>query len=414
VKILQITNKVPYPPKDGGSIATWNLTKGFADHGCQVTMLTMNTLKHYVDTSAILPQIRQTVDLHSVLVDTDIRAINALVNFLFSARPYNAARFISKAFKIKLKALLNDNEFDIIQLEGLYLCPYIRLIRRHSKALIALRAHNVEHQIWHRIVANTKGYFKRLYIQSLAHRICEMEHDYINKYDLLVPITQRDADVFIQMGNQKPIHVSPTGINPQEYEVAYSIAKFPSLFHLGALDWTPNQEGIIWFLDNCWNELLMQYPDLQFYIAGRNAPEWFVESIKRKNITFCGEVENAKEFIRTNYLMLVPLLSGSGMRIKIIEGMALGKPIITTSIGTEGIQTTHNENIIIATKPQQFIAEIGKFVIDRQKAAIIGKNARRFVEANFDNSLISKQLLDYYEFSQFSKAIGNSVTSQKP
>jgi glycosyltransferase involved in cell wall biosynthesis len=158
----------------------------------------------------------------------------------------------------------------------------------------------------------------------------------------------------------------------------------------------PNQEGLSWFFENVWGKVLEKHPGLNFYLAGRNAPA-FYSSLPYANVIFLGEVENAYDFIRSRAVMVVPLLSGSGMRIKIIEGMALGKAIVTTSIGTEGISTTHGKDILIADDPEQFALCIASLIDHRNYCMEIGKNARNFVAAQYDNSAITLSLTEFYQ-----------------
>ena len=147
-----------------------------------------------------------------------------------------------------------------------------------------------------------------------------------------------------------------------------------------------------------WKNLIKKNPNLKFYLAGRNAPDFIREKFKNiKNLIFLGEIKVAKDFINSHAIMIVPLFSGSGMRIKIIEGMALGKTIITTSIGTEGINSTHKKNILIANSPKSFEKEIQKVLDDKLLFQEIGKNAIVFVKKNFDNENIAKKLMQFYK-----------------
>ncbi len=399
MKILQISNKVPYPPKDGGSIATFNLTKGFAELGHNVSLLSINTRKHYVDIQKVNNEIKDIAKLYACYLNTNISAIQAFKNFIFSSFPYNAQRFISKTFEDKIIEILATESFDIVQLEGLYLIPYIEIIRKKSKALIAYRAHNIEHEIWQRTAIGEKNFAKQFYIKNLAKRIEKFEKASLNTYDLLIPITARDAKILAQMGNKKPVHVCPTGYDLKtliERQNTDNQLNEISLFHIGALDWTPNQEGLLWFLKHCWKKLRQLHPALKFTVAGRNCPQWLSEKFISEGVIYKGEVENAIDFINYQRVMIAPILSGSGMRIKIIEGMALAKTIITTTIGTEGIDTTHNINILIANSPQDFLNEIIEIIENPEKINEIERNARIFIEQNFDNKIISANLLNFY------------------
>lgn len=392
-----LTNKMPYPPKDGGSIATLSLALALEKCGNDISVLSMNTSKHFFDCASLPNDISSRISFYSEPIDIDIKATKAIKNLLFSRTPYNAERFISKNYKQRLIELLKDNEYDVIQLEGLYLTPYISTIREYSKAKISLRAHNIEHEIWERIALNESNLVKKYYKKNLAKRIRTFKLNHLNQYDFLVPITQRDADAYQQLGNIKPIHVVQTGINTERYIPDTTNTEFPGFFHIGALDWIPNQEGIIWFIDNVWVKFIKKNPEYKFYLAGRNAPDSFVKHIDGKNVEYLGEIDDANAFINSKSVMIVPLLSGSGMRIKIVEGMALGKTIITTTIGTEGINTTNGENILIANNPDEFLNCLYKIHNDKDLHDKISKNAIDFVNKYFNNYNIASELVEFYK-----------------
>ena len=397
MRILILTNKMPYPPKDGGSIASLSLALSLQECDNEISVLSMNTNKHYVELDTIPNDISSRIKFYAVPINTDIKILDAFSNFVFSKTPYNAARFISENYKRKLVEILNQEEFDVIQLEGLYLCPYIDIIRANTKAKIALRSHNIEHEIWQRAAINESNTIKKSYKKNLAQRIKRFKLQYLNKFDYLVPITARDGDRYQVLGNTKPVYVAPTGIDAQNYIIDNSETVFPGIFHIGALDWIPNQEGLYWFIDNVWDKFSKKHPNIKFYLAGRNAPNNFENYIKQHNIEYLGEIEDANSFINKNSIMIVPLLSGSGMRIKIIEGMALGKVIITTAIGTEGIGTTHNENILIADDSELFLKHLETIVENIELRDKISRNAISFISKNFNNVNIAKKLTEFYK-----------------
>lgn len=398
MKILFITNKFPYPPKDGGTIASFQHMWGLASIGADVTVVSINTKKHFCNISSLPPEITSKITFKAVYVDTTLSAFDALKNLLFSNLPYNAERFISDEFEKMIIETLASDQFDVVQLEGLYLCPYIPLIRNYSNALIAYRAHNIEHEIWVRSISREKNHLKKRYLKILASRLLDFETSYINKYDLLVPITPRDASTFDKWGNNKPTLVSPTGVDTNNYKPDNTRVLYPSIFHIGALDWFPNQEGLLWFLRTVWRYISKDYPDLKFYIAGRNAPTWFTEELKKfKNIEFVGEVEDAHTFLNSYGIMVVPLFSGGGMRIKIIEGMALQKTIVSTPIGAEGIPVTHGKEMLIASNSEEFSACVEKLINDRSLFDEIGRNALTFVHSIFDSEKLAGNLFEFYK-----------------
>ncbi|HEY3370038.1 MAG TPA: glycosyltransferase family 4 protein [Prolixibacteraceae bacterium] len=396
MRILQLMNKVPWPPNDGGAIACLNMTKGFSMLGHEVTVLSMNTSKHHINLKEMPSNVRNQADFHLVEVPASINWLEAAMNLLFSDLPYNAQRFISDEFSQQLAQLLTVKSFDVIQLEGLYLCPYIPVIRKYSDAKIAYRAHNIEYEIWDRTAKLSKGWRSR-YLYNLSKRIKRFEISYLNAYDLLVPITDRDGIILDSLGNVKPRHTSQTGIDFASLVPTAKKLEFPSLFHIGALDWAPNQEGLIWFFDQCWPRIHAANPELKFYLAGRNAPDWLERRFKLEGVVYLGEISDAYDFINSKAIMVVPLFSGSGMRIKIIEGMALGKPIVTTDIGTEGIPTKDGHNIMIANSADQFVASIDQLINNRGLFNEIGKNAIGFIQEKFDNLSQAGALIDFYK-----------------
>lgn len=396
MRILQVTNKVPYPAKDGGAIACLNLSKGFSQLGHEVTILTMNTRKHHVNLEDIPESVKSLADIRLVEVPARITVLQALLNLVFSKKPYNAVRFISDRFSQALLKLLEEKEFDVIQLEGLYVCPYIPVIRNKTKALIAYRAHNIEYEIWQRTMQISSG-LKRFYLKNLSRRIYRFEKAMLNRYDVLVPITSRDETILNQMGNQKPSHVSQTGIDSSVLIPYAKNLEHPTLFHLGSMEWAPNQEGLVWFAEKCWPSIHKKYPQLKFYVAGRNAPHWLQKKMEQPNIVFVGEVENAYTFMNSKSVMIVPLFSGSGMRVKIIEGMALGKSIVTTPIGAEGIQVVHGKHLLIADNEKDFVHAVSELIENQELFQSVGKNAIEFIHENFDNLATAGKLIDFYQ-----------------
>lgn len=396
VRILQLANKLPYPPKDGGAIGILNFTKGFYANKAVVSMLAMNTAKHYFNKDKLPPEIRKLAHFYTVDINARPEVWGALSNFIFSSLPYTASRFICKAFEKKLISLLKKDKFDIVQLEGIYLAPYIPIIRQYSDSIISLRAHNIEHEIWKRIAANAP-FPKNIYFKNLTQRVKKFEKKYINEVDVILPISERDHQQLIDMGLKIPHHLIPAGINLEEYEMKRNEIQFPGIFHLGALDWEPNIEGLQWFLKKVWPIVLKEYPETELHIAGRGATASIQQMLSQQKVVFDGEVEDAHAYMHSKGIMIVPLLSGGGMRIKILEGMALGKTIVSTDIGAEGIHGEHQENIIIANDPESFARELIELISNPEKFNSIGEKARIFIRENYDNFALVKSLLNYYK-----------------
>ncbi len=396
MRILQLCKKFPYPIKDGEVIAITNLAKAYKKLGAEVHLLCINTPKHFFNKENLPESFDFYKTIQSVSVDTSLKPHRAFLN-LFSAKSYHIDRFVDEKFSDKIKETLEKVNPEIVQLETLFLAPYVDLIRRHSSAKVVMRAHNVEHEIWSRITQNTPSFLKKKYLAYLTGKLKRFEVEKLNGYDLLVPITKRDLHTFQQLGFSGNHQVIPIGINHQEYQPAPLPAdQSLSVSFIGSLDWIPNLEGMDWFVKKVWPAVRTEFPDLTLHLAGRNTPE-HLQKLVSQNIIVHGEVPDAREFINQHPVMIVPLLSGSGMRVKILEGMALGRVVITTRIGLEGIEASHQKEVLIADTAEEWFECLAFCQKNKQTLFRIGQAARSLIRKDYDNLEIGQRLLSRFQ-----------------
>lgn len=394
MKILQFCNKSPYPAIEGGPIAMNNITMGLIERGHSVKIFAISTPKFKVNIKQFPENYLEKTGFESIYIDTRVKMFNAFLN-LFSERSYNIDRFTSDKVRKKLIAILQKEEYDIVQLESLYLTPYLDTIRKYSKAKVILRSHNIEYMVWERLSKTNNNIIKRPYLKMLAKRLKRYELSMLNSYDGIATITRNDAVHYLKTGCTIPITDVPFGIAPEDYINTETKPEFPSLFFIGSMDWMPNHEGIKWFLRKVWPEVVKTNGRIKLYIAGRNFPVWLRKTYFQ-NVIIYGEVRDAHEFMSTKGIMIVPLLSGSGIRVKIIEAMALGKTVISTSIGAEGINYTNGHDIFIANTPDDFAKYIHECVSNKVRCLSIGENAKELVWTEHNNKLIVQKLENFY------------------
>lgn len=395
MRVIQLCHKSPYPAKDGGCLAILNISQGLINAGIDLKILTIETLKHPFDKKRIPQDFLKETKIESVFVDTSLNLVDAFSS-LITQDSYNISRFFSADFDHKLQEELIQNEYDVVHLESLFMAPYIGTVRAHSNARIVLRSHNLEFIIWKRLARQSGNVAKKTYLRLLARQLKNYELDVLNQVDGIAAISKRDANDFVKLGSKKPKIVIPFGINLKGYLPRKNEELELNLFHLGSMDWTPNIEGLNWFLDDIWPKIHKSFPSVHFYLAGRDMPEDFFDR-KIPNVHIVGEVEDAKKFIQENSIMIVPLLSGGGIRVKIIEGMALSKAIISTSVGAEGLHYKDKENIWIADKADDFIKAINYFNKDLNRIQEMGDAARSLVEKDYDENVISEKLINFYK-----------------
>lgn len=400
MNILQLCNKPPYPPLEGGSIAMNNIAQGLINEGHNVKIIAVNSYKNNISLDKIPDAYKKTTQIE--LVDVDLRVLPHKAFFnLFTTKSYHVERFISEAFKAKLIEVLTHNSFDIVQIETVYLAPYIPTIQAFSKAKIVIRSHNIEHRIWKRLADNCPSFLKKWYLNHLAKTLKLYELNALNTADGIITISKPDMDYFMQNGCRKPIKVISFGIsqekiktiNPKESDMTESTF---NIGYIGAMNWFPNIEGVKWFFDEVWNKAFLSQTKIHFHLAGRAISKDFYE-FASANVTIHGEVEDAYQFINNCDIMITPLFSGSGIRIKIVESMLLGKPVITTTIGAEGINYRDKHDIIIANSADGFTDAIKLLVKDSDLRKIIGVNAHELIHLEHNTALITPRLVEFYK-----------------
>ncbi len=393
MKVLQLCSKPPYPPVDGGTLAMNSITQGLLAAGCEVRVLAMCSEKHPVLEDRIPDDYRRATRFEAVFVDLRLHPLDAGVAML-CGDSYHVRRFESKAFAARLAQVLQEETFDIVHVESIFLAPYVPVIRRHSNAPVILRTHNVENQIWQRMAMSERNCCKRWYIKHLALTLRAYEREHVNNFDGVVSITDNDADYFRSEGCRKPIVTIPFAITPVSVD---GVAEQPgTLFHLGSMDWLPNQEGVRWFLDRVWPLIHSQMPSLTLHLAGRRMSDQLL-NLKLEGVHIVGEVPDAATFIASKQINVVPLLSGSGIRVKIIEAMSQGKAVITTTVGAQGIGAVDGRHLLIADTPERFAAQIRRCVDDPAFRQTVGANARQFIADNFGIEPLTRQLLAFYD-----------------
>ncbi|MDX9694988.1 MAG: glycosyltransferase family 4 protein [Bacteroidales bacterium] len=397
MNILIISNKAVYP-RDGGNLAILNLAQGYAKKEHHVVILNIVTHKHCNRTEDISSLKNQHIDLTGVSVDTRISIYKLIKNLLFSTHPYNLERFISTDFSEKILELIKQQSFDFIQLESLYTLPYIDLIRKNYAGKIVYRPHNIEYTIWKENASYSRYLIKKMYFNLLSKRLKKFEQSHINTYDLLLPISHTDGLFYEQFKNTKPFLVTPFGINAEFYRnintQQNTKEEHPTLLFLGSLDWIPNQMGLYWFIKNVLPKIRNKIPEIRLKVAGRNAPAWFIKKLAKHKVQYYGTIENASDFLLSDGLVIVPLFAGSGMRVKIIEAMALGKTIISTPKGAEGIKATSNE-IIIAENANQLTESIVNLINNKEKQIEIGNFAKQRIKTDYNSDTIAENTLQF-------------------
>lgn len=368
------------------------ITRGLMEAGHEVKILTIVTEKHPFEPEKFPQGYAEKTGIEGVFVDTKVNAVDAF-SALVTSDSYNISRFFSPDFDMLLARYLRHNKVDVIHMESLFMTPYIKTCRRHSKAPVVLRSHNLEFMIWERVAKGTRNVAKRSYMKYLSSKLKAYEMATLPRLDGIVAISPEDRDRYVQVGYSGSLSWVPFGVDLERYPTRATPSS-PTVFHLGSMDWLPNIEGMHWFLLEVWPLVIAGKSDAQLYLAGRAMPEE-LPNAHLPGVHVLGEVESAIDFMHEHKVMVVPVHSAGGIRIKIIEGMALEKAIVSTKVGAEGIEYADGHNIRIADAPQAFANAIVEELEKEDNP--LGRHARTLIEEVYDNRGITQRLVHFYQ-----------------
>jgi glycosyltransferase involved in cell wall biosynthesis len=398
--LLQLCPRVPFPLTTGGAIAMYDVAAGLVQAGHRVTMLAINTPKHHQPADA-LDHLGPNFRLVTVDVNTNITPVKALKNLLLSRQPYIVERFISPAVGERLVEILRTETIDVIQFEGTFAAWYAEMLGRREGAdlrvpPLVLRAHNLEHTIWRMLAGRVRNALKNRYLNNMAARLEQFERRHLPQFDAVAAITADDAQRLRALGCPEPVVFIPAGADLSRFEPDAAVRPQPrTLFMIGSLNWLPNLEGLNWLLREIWPTIHAEMPDVELHIAGSGTPEELLKP-RTDGVVVHGFVDSATAFMQRYELMLVPLLSGGGMRVKIIEGMAMGKAILSTTLGAEGIAVRNGHDIVLRDSAADWLDALRAWYRGEVSVLDLGTAAARTATECYDRRRVTQQFVDLY------------------
>lgn len=325
----------------------------------------------------------------TVFVDTTVRAAGLARN-LFRRMPYHVKRFDHRRFHARLAGLLRNGAFDIVQLEGLSVGPYLSTIRSNVSLPVVLRAHNIEHELWKQLAAGQPAAWQRHAFARLAVQLRRFELDLARRVDGIAAVNTEIAEYFAR---HTPV---PVVALPPAFRVhATTTPRARNLFFLGSMEWRPNRDAVKWFLSEIWPLVRERHPDLQFVLGGKGLgcgdAAW-----QRPGVTVAGEVADARKFMQANGTMVVPMRSGCGVSIKIMQGMALGTPIIATSLAARGLGCRPGVHLLTADTPTAFAEQIHRCVTRPALCEELARASLAFAAETFAPARWVRVTIDLY------------------
>lgn len=396
MRFLMVTNTLPYPPIAGHPIRNINLLKRIAkDH--QVWLLVMVTNEEAHAELGPLADFCEEV----ILVPSDdpgalARPIQAL-NFVLQGTPPELRLYETREMIDALRDLTHRVDFDVIQFEDSYMAHYQEYLPAGWKGKKVLTFIDIAYRQYDRIYRIETKKLRKLRLWLYSRMMYNWEPQYAGNFDLNVTMSDIDRDLLLSRNSSLNIATIPNGVDTHEFQpLPMPVDGSNNLVYVGNMSYRPNVDAVLFFCEEILPLIRVEIPDVELWIVGKSPlPE--VEALTNEFVHVTGRVEDVRPYYEKSSVCIIPLRAGGGTRLKILEAMALGRPIVSTSIGSEGIAIKDGENILIGDDPQTFAQQTIHLLQDEDKRQAILDQARQFVVANYDWDSITNRLLNAFK-----------------
>ncbi len=385
MNILILTPYLPFPPHSGGSIRTLNLIKMISknNHVSLISLVKQDEINYITD-------LRKYCDVHPIALK--IKKYGQLKSIL-SKYPYTTMlKYYSSENQKHISSIINDNDFDIIQVESPMMSAYVSNINDIPKVL---DAHNIESDILYRILINKLN--KRTIFNLIDYlKDKNYEKKILKYFDVCLSVSDIDNKRLKEMGARKSI-VLPNCVDLNYFCPNKREDFSPKIVFTGLMNWFPNIDAVEYFCRKAYPALKSKISDIKFYVVGRDPIQSIKKLDKSNEIFITGRVDDIRTYIINSDICIVPLRIGGGTRLKILEYLAMEKPVVSTSIGVEGIDVIDGIHLIIEDDIGKFSDRIIELLENPEYARNLAKNGRELVEKKYSWSGYEGKLNQLYK-----------------
>ncbi|HMI50449.1 MAG TPA: glycosyltransferase [Candidatus Saccharimonadales bacterium] len=396
MNILWAKSGTLLPPDSGGTIRSLNLLKELAKRH-KITLFLFYG-EHANDRHAELKAtFHEVITVPMPLPAKKRGAAEAMAyarNFL-SPWPYSVAKYCRPEAAKRLRETVRSGSFDVLICDFLFATKAIPWDLSVPKVLFT---HNVEEMIWRRSYEHASNPIWKIVTWREYRRMAAVERRYVQEADQVLAVSENDKKYFTSYADTGKITVVPTGVDV-DYFSPIAKEEIPGrIVFTGSMDWMANEDAIFYMHEAIFGKIRAQIPAAETWVVGRN-PSVKLTALGEAGVGIhvTGSVDDVRPYMAESSVYVVPMRIGGGTRIKIYEAMAMGKAVVSTSIGAEGLPVTHGQNIILSDDPSEFAAHVVRLLNDRVERNRIGAAARKLVEENYSWASVVKSFEDVLE-----------------
>jgi len=389
-RILVIGAWFPYPPRWGWATRVYQLARQLAQ-GNDVTLLTYATSADEANVAELESQNIRVETVRQEALSTRERR-KAQVRSLFSRTPYEPYRTHSPEMQRSIDRLFAGGRFDAVQLESTLVWPF----RFPEGTPLVLDEHNVDYETYARMREGTRSPVRKAFYLVEERRVRRYVHDAWRRSSGLVLTSDREADMAREVAPETPTAVVPNGVDTEYFRSGSEQIEPRTLVFNGALDYRPNLDAALFLIDGVLPRVQETHPEAKAVIVGRGGPEELGQ-LQRPGVKVTGEVPDVRPYLERAEIVVVPIPAGSGTRFKVVEGLAMAKPMVSTAVGCEGIGVHDEEHLLVADAPADFAAAVVRLFEDADLARSLGQTGRAYVEREFSWTSAGERLRALYD-----------------
>lgn len=391
MRIMFIAQNIPYPPNDGGKIVVYNTLRAVAERGHEVAIVGLTVAGESVP--AEFSTRYQSWHCEAELGDRTV----GLLKGLFSPTPYNYAKCRPRGFSDVVLSAARAFRPDVIQVDFLHMAVYGLAVSEQLKVPVVIRAHNVDSLLMARFRDSQRNPVVKAYAALQVDRLLRTERDLLPRFDRRVAITSADARALSRISGE-PFDWIPAGVDTAYYRPEPGTEEPNSFVSVALMRWLPNIVGMRWFLHEVFPSIRRELPSARLYIVGKDPPLDIRRQHDDTAVVVTGFVPDIRPWVAKCPVFVVPTRVGSGMRIKVLEALAMGKAVVSTTIGCEGIDgLVDGENIVLADTAADFASAVVGLMHDRGKRERLGRAGRKLVTDLYQWSAVADQFTEIYE-----------------
>jgi len=390
LKILFLCPQPLWPVNTGARLRNFHLANALCAHA-EVTIL---QAVNPADTP-LAPPPNAFQNVLSALRGKSYSALNVLRG-IWGPVPLTVLNYASKDIERVLREALELTRFDAVQIESIHMAPYLETIRSVNPGIRAvLDWHNVESELIQQYAASTGNPAKKWMAARTATLLRQMEQDVLKSFSAHTVVSDLERDKLLKRAPEAKVHVIANGVDTAAFARPDSAAAGRTLLFVGSMDYHANSEAVLWFCREIWPRMADEFPGLNFKIVGRNPPA-AVQRLASDRVVVTGTVDDVRPYYHEAFAVLVPLRVGGGTRLKILEAMAAGVPVISTRLGAEGIAAEDGKQILLADTASDMAAAIRSLLTETGLAGRLSGAGRRLAETKYDWQVLGEKLAELY------------------